>query len=51
VILIDPRDTGLIECLLYCLVQAISDSYLVPVGTPPIPEAFDIYGDDGPMDG
>jgi hypothetical protein len=51
VILIDPRDSGLAECLPYRLVQAVSDSYLVPVGATLATETFDIYSNDGPVDG
>jgi hypothetical protein len=50
-IAVSPRDTREAKCLPHRPVQAVTDSYLIPVSPMTIPEPLNINSNDGPVNG
>ena len=48
---INPRNTRLEGCLLHGAVQAVTDGYLISVGTTPITKTLYVNCNDGHMNG
>ena len=45
-----PRDSRVAERLPHCLVEHVTDLYLLPVGAALITEPLNVNNDDGPVD-